>query len=116
MQFVRLWVVALVTFVASTLVVAALGVAWNEHAEGRRAVQELAALRDANQRIARRRIPAPQMRTTSTYPAPYNLEIICTVAGSSKTGKPLDSTVGPKPGDLYVKTCRAFALDTGPSG
>ena len=56
------------------------------------------------------RIPVPSLRTVQAYGAPYNVTITCTVAGSSEAtaGRvPLDPDGAPRPGDLYVKTCRA---------
>ena len=36
--------------------------------------------------------------------------VVCTAAGRTGDGKPLDTSVGPRPGDLFVETCRGYAL------
>lgn len=75
---------------------------------------ELAAKRAADARLAARRIPAPSLGSVTTYGPPYNVRIVCAVAGSTGDGGPLDGQAAPRPGDLYVKTCRALRLQ--PSG
>jgi hypothetical protein len=54
----------------------------------------------------------PHSRTVSDYGAPYNVRVVCTVAGSvggpNGTRRPLDLKGTPRPGDVYVKTCRGY--------
>jgi len=54
----------------------------------------------------------PGSRTVSDYGAPYNVRVVCTVAGSVNgphaTRRPLDLHGTPRPGDVYVKTCRGL--------
>ncbi len=62
------------------------------------------------EQTAERLLPVPSLRTVQAYGAPYNVTITCTVAGSSDGGNsrvPLDLSGGPRPGDVYVKTCLA---------
>jgi len=101
------------------------------------AVHNLHAARDARERLAdlQRSIAAkersreqllqavPNSRTVSDYGAPYNVRVVCTVAGSVNgphaTRRPLDLHGTPRPGDVYVKTCRGLPrpakTDAGPS-
>lgn len=91
------------------------------------AVHNAAAARDAERRLAdlqrstaaaeRSRAqlyrPIPKSRTVSDYGPPYDVRVVCTVAGSvrgpNETRRPLDLTGTPRPGDVYVKTCRGYS-------
>lgn len=62
------------------------------------------------EQTAERLLPVPSLRSVQRYGAPYNVTITCTVAGSSDgpdRRAPLDLSAGPRPGDVYVKTCLA---------
>jgi len=93
---------------------------------GYAAVHEAALAHDAQRRLAdaqrstataerakgRMFQAVPGSRTVSDYGAPYNVRVVCTVSGSvggrNESRRPLDLTSKPRPGDVYVKTCRGY--------
>lgn len=123
MTYVRFWILLAVVAAAGLLITLSSWVAWHEHQNATTAAVSYAAvlrLKAQTEQAARLRYqPVPRLRTVNTYGAPYNFTIVCTVKGSSAAGDtrvPLDPDVGPTVGDVYVKTCRAFALSEAPVG
>lgn len=102
------WIIAM----CCAIVAICLGAALLVDASGaRKAERRVRLLDQLRAQDAARLLPVPSLRTSQSYGAPYNVTIVCTVAGSSEGQDddrvPLDPDGAPRPGDLYVKTCRA---------
>jgi hypothetical protein len=107
---------------AGAAVVAALVVlgyfALHNRTEAQHAHAELVALKQSvaaeAQASKATHLPVPSTHTVTEYHSPYNVRVVCDVTGSVRGANgvrlPLNLNVAPKPGDLYVKTCRGFAL------
>lgn len=96
----------------AVVVAASLAVALARDATGARAARDrVKAFERLKEQDDARLIPVPALKTSETFGAPYNVTIVCTVAGSGEGENgariPLDTSDAPHPGDLYVKTCRA---------
>jgi hypothetical protein len=121
-QVPRAAVKAAAALTAGALVVALVIVlgylALHDRAAAQHARAELTALQESVAAEARAskatRLPVPGARTVSEYHSPFNVRVVCDVTGSVRGANgarlPLNLSAAPKPGDLYVKTCRGFAL------
>jgi hypothetical protein len=112
---------ALALLVMSNVGGGCFGLYLRERGELNRAQTQLERERNADASAAARakRVyrPVPGSSTTADHGPPWNVHIVCVTTGSVRNGAaPLDLNVGPRPGDMYVRTCRGYPLKKGPVG